>query len=173
MRFVLGPNEADYDTCLRRLVSLFVMARVLRGEPLLGIARTSGLEAVAIVSRPGSGAAPEAFQALAGEVWAELGMGARARYQAFANACAPFQIEAPHLHLNMIGVRWEARGSGLGRQLIDRVQEMSRDDAASEGVTLTTEDPDNVPMYQHLGYRIVGHATVAPDLRTWGFFRPD
>jgi len=30
-----------------------------------------------------------------------------------------------------------------------------------------------VPIYQHLGYEIVGHATVAPDLRTWGFFRPD
>jgi hypothetical protein len=50
---------------------------------------------------------------------------------------------------------------------------MSRQDERSVGVTLTTEDPDNVPMYRHLGYSIIGHATVAPDLRTWGFFRPD
>jgi len=173
MRFVIGPAAPDYPAALRRLVGLFVAARVLRQEPLLGIPGPAGLEAAAIVSRPGRGSAPEAFRALAEEVWDELGAAARARYDAFARACAPFQIDAPHLHLNMIGVRRSGQGSGLGRRLIDRVHEMSRSDEASVGVTLTTEDPANVPIYQHLGYEIVGHATVAPDLRTWGFFRPD
>lgn len=41
------------------------------------------------------------------------------------------------------------------------------------GVTLTTEDQVNVSLYEHLGYEVIGQATVAPELRTWGFFRPD
>jgi GNAT superfamily N-acetyltransferase len=173
MRFVIGPTGPDYASALGKLVGLFVAARVLRQEPLLGLPGPSGLEAAAIVSRPGGAPTPEAFRALAEEVWSELGASARARYDAFARACGPFQIDAPHLHLNMIGVRRSGQGSGLGRRLIERVHDMSRSDDASVGVTLTTEDPGNVPLYRHLGYEIVGHATVAPDLRTWGFFRPN
>jgi hypothetical protein len=48
---------------------------------------------------------------------------------------------------------------------------MSAADPASAGVTLNTEDPRNVALYQHLGYEIIGHAAVAAELETWGFFR--
>ena len=173
MRFVLGPSQPDYERCLRSLVGVFVSARVLRGEPLLGVAGASGLEGAAIVSRPDEGPAPERFRALAAEVWGELGVPARSRYDAFASACATFRVDDPHLHLNMVGVRRSAQGTGLARKLIEHVHGMSLRDERSVGVTLTTEDPDNVPLYRHLGYGIIGHATVAPDLRTWGFFRPD
>jgi GNAT superfamily N-acetyltransferase len=172
MRFVIGKDEPDYRGALRKLVGLFVAARVLRGEPMLGVTGRSGLEAAAIVSRPHGRPTPDAFRTLAEEVWHDLGAAARARYEAFGRACVPFQIPEPHLHLNMLGVRRAARGSGLGRQLVQQVQEMSRRDEHSVGVTLTTEDPANVSMYEHLGYRIVGRATVAPELQTWGFFRP-
>jgi hypothetical protein len=40
-------------------------------------------------------------------------------------------------------------------------------------VTLSTEDPKNVPVYQHVGYGVVGQARVTDDLETWFFFRPD
>ncbi len=56
---------------------------------------------------------------------------------------------------------------------MDHVHLMSRQDASSEGVTLTTEDPANVPLYEHFGYRVVGHARLSPELDTWGFFRPE
>lgn len=173
MRFVLGQDVADYDAAIHRLVGLFVAARDLRGEPMVGIQDGVGLDAAAIVSRPDGSPAPEAFRALADEVWAELGAPARARYEAFGRTCARFRVEAPHLHLNMIGVRRHAQGTGLARRLIERVHETSYNDEHSVGVTLTTENPANVPLYQHLGYDIIGHATVAPQLRTWGFFRPD
>jgi hypothetical protein len=40
-----------------------------------------------------------------------------------------------------------------------------------EGVSLTTEYPANVPLYERVGYTVVGHAVIAPGLETWGFFR--
>ena len=173
MRFVLGADAVDYEHGLKTLVHYFVEARVLRGEVLLGIGQRESLNGAALVSRPGGPPSPLALDDLRECVWAELGPSARARYDSFAAACAPFELETPHIHLNMISVRRAAKGKGLGRRLIEHVHLMSREDAGSEGVTLTTEDEANVPLYRHFGYEIVGHATVGWGLNTWGFFRRD
>ncbi len=171
-RFVLGPNRADHAADLRTLIGLFVMSRALRGEHLFGVRGDAGLDAAAIVSRPGA-PSPPALAALREEVWTKLGADARGRYEAFTAACSPFEHTRPHLHLNMIGVRGRARGTGRARILLDRVHALSRADPASEGVSLTTEHPDNVLLYEHVGYVVMGHAIVSPELETWSLYRPD
>ena len=173
MRFVLGTDAVGYEQRRKKLVHYFVEARVLRGEVLLGIGHRQSLHGAALVSRPDGPPSPPELGELREQVWTELGPSARARYDSFAAACAPFELEIPHIHLNMIGVRRAAKGKGLGRRLIEHVHLMSREDAHSEGVTLTTEDEANVSLYQHFGYEIVGHATVGWGLNTWGFFRRD
>jgi len=50
---------------------------------------------------------------------------------------------------------------------------MSAAHPQSPGVSLSTEVPGNVPMYEHFGYRVVGSARVAPELTTWVLFRRD
>lgn len=173
MRWVLGAPGDGYPARLRTLVGFFVQARALRSEPVLGIADGTGLAAAALVSYPGRRENPPELYELRDRVWRDLGDSARERYEAFSAACAPLIVDGPHIHLNMIGVRSSARGRGLGRQLIERVHAMSKADPGSTGVTLTTEDPTNVPLYEHLGYRVLGHAVVAHGLETWAFFRPD
>ena len=56
---------------------------------------------------------------------------------------------------------------------MDHVHLMSHEDTSSQGVTLTTEDPANVPLYEHFGYKLVWHVRLSPAMGTWGFFRPD
>ena len=172
MRFVLGGGEG-YEKRLETLVHFFVMARVLRGEVMLGIGDPGTLSAAALVSRPSGSASPPELADLREKVWAELGTSARSRYEAFGAACAAFDVDVPHIHLNMLGVRGRAQGGGLGGRLIQYVHAMSGADPESEGVSLTTEDEANVSLYEHSGYRVVGSTTVAPELKTWGFFRPD
>jgi ribosomal protein S18 acetylase RimI-like enzyme len=173
MRFVLGDAPDGYEKRLRTLVHLFVMARVFREEVLLGIRDQHELLGTALVSRPGGPGAPPQFRALREKIWAELGTDAERRYDALGEAWAPMQVDVPHLHLNMIGVRRRARGSGVGRYLLDAVHDMSASDQESSGVTLTTEDPGNVSLYQHFGYQIIGTAVVGPGITTWGFYRQD
>ena len=55
--------------------------------------------------------------------------------------------------------------------MLDVVTETSVDDADSYGVSLTTELVKNVQLYEHFGYRVIGHAHVTADLETWGLFR--
>jgi GNAT superfamily N-acetyltransferase len=171
MRWVLGPRHDD-PVGLRRLVDFFVMARVYRGETLLGIGPSGDLDAAALVSRAGaSHSRPLAL--LREEVWRDLGDDARERYWAFGSACARSEVDVPHIHPNMLGVRRPARGTGMGRILLEHVHRMSAEDPVSTGVSLTTESPANVPLYRHFGYRVVGEADVSPTLHTWGFFRDD
>ena len=75
------------------------------------------------------------------------------------------------LWLDEFGTLWAVEGS-MG-QLLERVQAMSRERADSQGVTLSTESERNVALYRHLGYRVVGQATIAAGVETWDFFRPD
>jgi hypothetical protein len=103
MRYVLGDDATNYGERLRALVRFFVMARVFRDEMLVGTRSADELVGAALISRPGGPAAPPEFHELRNEVWSTLGEDAEYRYAAFGAACAPFQVEVPHLHLNMIG----------------------------------------------------------------------
>ena len=172
MRFVLGSVD-DYDRRLRTLIGFFVSARVFRDEPVVGIYDRDGtLAAAALVTLPGERPLPEALSLRRESVWKELGPAERERYEAFGSACAQFVVEAPHHHLNMIGVRPSHMGRGLGRKLLEAVHQMSDADDGSAGVSLSTESQQNLPLYEHFGYRQLGHAVVGPGLETWAFFRP-
>ena len=173
MRFVLGPGGEGHEARLRRLIEFFVMARALRGEPLLGVADGGRLVAAATVSFPGLVESPPELRELRERVWRDLGTGARERYEAYGDACAPLDVAVPHAHLNMIGVRPAFQGRGLASRLLDEVHAISRAEPASEGVMLMTESARNVALYEHAGYRTVGHVRVAPDLESWGMFRAD
>jgi GNAT superfamily N-acetyltransferase len=171
MRFVIGDAGGDDDRRLRTLIGLFVAARALRDEPLLGLADGRTLCAAATVSFPGVGEEPPEMSALREGVWRDLGHDARARHAACGEVWGTLGVGTPHVHVNMIGVRPAHQGRGLARVLLDHVQRISRETPGANGVTLTTEDPANVPFYQHVGYQIVGHGRIAPALETWAFHR--
>jgi len=147
------------------------MARVLRGEWMLGIGGST-LAAAVTVSKPDGSAAPAEFLKLREEAWQRLGSDARARYDAFVAAADAGEVQSPRLHVNMIGVRRGAKGSGRARVLLDYVHDMAAADGTVEGVALSTENPANVPLYEHFGYRVTGHTRVSPDLSTWALYRP-
>jgi GNAT superfamily N-acetyltransferase len=173
MRHVLGTGTDKYDAHLHRLIEFFVMARALRDEPMLGVYSGATLGAAAVVSYPDRQESPPELGDLREAVWQELGSAARARYEACGAVWQTLSVHVQHIHLNMIGVRSTAQGQGLGRRLLDRVHQLSLETSGSEGVTLTTEDEANVPLYQRAGYEIVGHSRIAPGLETWSFFRRD
>jgi ribosomal protein S18 acetylase RimI-like enzyme len=173
MRFVVGPRGELYEERLRALIEFFVVARFLCDDLVLAVDDQPGqCQAVATVSLPIRPPPPVQLAALRERVWAVLGPEARARYGALGSAWTGVEAPGPAFHLNMIGVRPSASGRGLGRLLLEEVHARSRADAESRGVTLTTEDPANVSLYEHFGYRITGQVEVGP-IRSWSFFRPD
>ena len=147
MRFVVGEGHADYDERLRRLVRFFTFRRARMGAPLLAIADGESLVAAAALTLPIEPPVPPDVVEHRAALWADLGDAARLRYETYAEAARPLTVAAPHHHLNMIGVRRSHWGRGFTRPLLERVAQLSRDDAGSAGVSLTTEVPRNLTLY--------------------------
>ena len=171
MKFVLGADAPDFRRLHERMTRLFVMGRVYSKEPLFGIGDPNRLAAAAIVSLPETDGTPDALHEYRQQVWATFEPAARCRYDKYVSACASFDIDLPHHHLNMVGVRKAHKGTGLGRALVEHVIRKSDRHEDSHGVSLTTELASNVSFYERLGFEVTGHIEVAPGFETWNFFR--
>lgn len=169
MRFVLGAED-DYAERLRTLIGLFVAARALNDDVMLGIHDRDRLVAVVTTSNPATPAHPD-FADVRDAVWQRLGANAQRRYELCVRAWSTTGLDVRQLHVNMIGVRDAYRGSGLARRLFNEVHALAERSPWAEGVSLTTEVRRNVDLYRHLGYEVVGEASVTSQLHVWNMFR--
>ncbi len=172
MKYVLG-DTTDYDSKYRKLIHFFVLNRVLKKEFMFGIIDEDHLKAVATVSIPFKPVQAPELESVRQQIWQELGNKARVRYEQFGTVCSQFDIDEPHIHLNMLGVKKEAQGLGLGRILLEYVHDFSKKVNESQGVTLSTEMAKNVPFYEYFGYKLLGKAPVDSVFTTWNFYRPN
>lgn len=172
MRYVLG-DIAGYSERLQTLIHFFVQNRFKKNELVLGIHGSNALDGVALVSYPGNPTRSAELDALREETWQTLGADARGRYETFGSATTHVESPGPHIHLNMIGVRSTAQGTGVGRLLLDAVHAHSVHQSDSAGVTLSTENPQNLSLYKHFGYTILGEGAVADAFTTWELYRAD
>jgi len=174
MRFVIGEAGETYDHRLRALIGFFTAARFHQNDIVLGVRESNGtLIAAATITRPGNPQGSSGLEADRGRLWRELGDTARQRHARLGDIWKGFTTGRPQYHLNMIGVRGAFAGRGAARLLLDALHATVEADPKCEGVNLTTENPRNVTLYQHFGYRIAAHTVVEADLQTWGFFRPN
>ena len=79
-------------------------------------------------------------------------------------------VPSAHWYVMVVGVAPEARGSGVGRALLQPM--IDRAEAAGQPCYLETAQPNNVSFYEHLGFRRLVE-TVEPQsgLRLWTFRR--
>ena len=174
MRYVVGDAGDDYDRRLHRLIDLFVARRVDHGHPVLAVERDGAVVGVATLTLPGDPGPPSAeFDAQRDALWRELGQDAKERMERLVEIWQRLTIPGPQYHLNMLGVLRAHAGQGVGRILLDEVHRISREHPESTGVSLSTEDPKNVRLYEHCGYEVRFHERVSPALETWILFRPD
>ena len=172
--YVLGSASDDYGSQLREMMEFFVWARFLKDDLVMGVATEEGqIAGVATITLPEGGDAPQEIIERRDALWQHLGEAALRRYAAMGDALEDFVIDLPHFHLNLIGVKREFAGQGLGRVLLDAVHEASAEHETSAGVALNTEDPANVTLYERFGYETVGRARVSKELETWLMFRRD
>lgn len=172
MRYALSDAGDDYGARLRELIGFFCDARLTRGWPVLGIRDGQELAAAALVSEPRYLPAPPDLKRKHLQVARIIGREAFDRMAQYERQSTGHEPEEPHYFLGMVGVAPGHQGKGYGRTLLDHVQALSEADADSTGVTLSTEDPANVPYYQRVGYRVIAEADVG-NIHTWCMFRPN
>ncbi len=170
MRFVLGSG-GDHEERLRSLIEFFTDVRFAMEWPVLGVVVGDELVAVALVNEPHEKTFLERFQEGLDRVKEELGEAAFHRLGRFEEAAAVNESRELHYFVGMLGVLPEEQGRGYARLLLEYVRRLSVD-AGCAGVALSTEDPANVPFYEHMGFEVVGQGVV-DDLSTWAMWWPN
>jgi GNAT superfamily N-acetyltransferase len=108
------------------------------------------------------------------EVGAAWGSEAFARFKAFAadigEVAGPLAAE-PHWKLAWLGVEPGQQGRGIASTLVRHV--ITRADAEGVACQLFTFAPRNVPIYEHLGFRVTRETTLPRSgLWLWVMARP-
>ena len=171
MRFVLGET-GNTAPRLTELIGLFVFRRIQLGGPMFGVRdRTGALVGAAVMTLPLEPEPSAEVLQRRDEVWNALGHDCRERHDTYGAAAKTVLYAEPHHHLNMIGIRHAHHGRGLARPLMESAIRLAANDCRSAGLTLTTETPANVRLYQHFGFEVSGEVYVAPGVNTWGLFR--
>lgn len=172
MRYTLADAGEDYEDGVRALMSFFCHKRLVRGWPVLGVRADGEVVATALISEPSDEPPPPALAALRAELVERIGRDAIARLERYEHDSSLDAPDEPHYSLGVIGVHPDHQGRGLARVLLDELARMSERHPSSTGICLNTEVADNVPFYEHMGYRVIGRRTVET-LEIWCMFRPD
>ena len=171
MRYVIGEADPEYDGKLRVLIGFFVEARLTRNIPLIGLYDANELFGIAVVSPPKEIPVPPELAECRARVERRLGREAMARFDRYNEACEATDPGHVAHYLGMVGVRPDAQGRGIGRQLIDAVKDRARSHPESTGITLNTECESNLPLYEKVGF-LKGSETDFGPLHTWSFYWP-
>ena len=167
--------SAERPGYLRRLRILHrCMWTLMRssGQPLWGIASGQRLAGLAMIQQPGARLA--AWPQLRWLLTVALLTGPRVPWRILGDMriAEPARPAEPHFYLLILAVHPDFQGIGCGRALLEALQARSARHSGSRGVCLETENPDNVPFYEHNGYRVLARNSYA-DLEIVTLFRPD
>jgi len=167
MRFILR-NSPDYEIHLKAIMEFYSEARLSKMRPVLGVRADDSLVAVALVDvsslKPWFELKTELVR-----LKTTIGEEAYSRLELYETKTAGAEPAYPHHFLGMLAVRPEHRGKGYSRMLLEEVRRLSITDPESSGICLTTEDPENVRLYQHFGYQVVSETDIE-DLHSWCMF---
>lgn len=163
MRYVVGDH--DYESRVKNLIAGYTDMRLDHDWPVLGCRVGGELRAAALISPAGAVADPEVVGRLEHRLRAALGRQAYERMERFEAASDANGPDGPHHFVGMLGVLPGAQGRGLGRTVLEAVKRMAVEDGL-KGVSLSTEDPANLPFYKHMGFRVNGHTDLGA-LKTW------
>lgn len=172
MKYVLGETD-NYESKYRKLIHFFVQNRFLKNEYVFGVGTPGSILGVTLISIPYKSSTTPELDALKVKIWDELGDEAKSRYELFGSTCSRFDVDTPQLHLNMIGVRKQHQSLGIGKLLLDHAHQLASNDEKATGISLSTEVSQNVSLYEHFGYKMMGNADVAGIFTTWNFFLPN
>ncbi|HEY7885585.1 MAG TPA: GNAT family N-acetyltransferase [Cellvibrionaceae bacterium] len=151
--FLQGCPAADIDRLRYQLVSFIVAYHCSAGRPVWGLHHGDKLLACALLETPVS--SWRGAVALLLHLPKLIGKVPLASIQRMNRYAVKSREELPkniNHYLVKIGVAPGHQGAGYGKKLITAMMEYCRDRA--QILALDTENPDNVPLYQHLGFQL-------------------
>lgn len=155
-RHVSGAVGDEHRRCLN--VAYRAAWALYRGfrQPSLGVLSGARLAGVALLNEPEVQFPPPVRTRWAEEIRRAAGSEVLERLLQNGREAMKQRPAQPHLYLSTLAVHPDFQGRGYGRALLERTHALSEKHLGSDGVCLETENPQNVPLYEHFGYRVIG-----------------
>lgn len=82
-----------------------------------------------------------------------------------------YRPKGKHYYLICIGVDPKFMGMGIGKKTLNTIHTIVDEDTTSIGIGLDTENPNNISLYEHFGYKLTGTENLG-GLTIYTMFRP-
>lgn len=173
IHYFFSGYEAEHLSLVKELFRYICERRLAHRWPILGRMIDTQLVGVACPTPPERESLPRSdtnayeqrFRSGVGEVVIN-------RIDKFTQVVGKYSPGQPHFYLTAMGVHPQAQATGHGRAILEAVHTLSEAHPTSIGVGLDTENPANLPFYEHFGYHIVAK-TQLEDVDIWCLFRPN
>jgi len=170
MRYLLKTTGTEYETQVHALIGFFCESRFAKEGHVMGVRNADEYVAIGLVDEAIQKPWPEKDAELA-RLKDIIGESAFERLDLYERVSADAEPADPHYFLGMIGVLPEYHGKGYAREILDHAKILSISDRRSAGVCLSTENPKNIALYEHFGYRTIAEMQIE-DLHSWCMFLP-
>ncbi len=155
-RHISGAVGDEHRRCLSvGYRAAWTLYRGIR-QPSLGVLSGARLAGVALLNEPDVKFPPPVRTRWAEEIRCLAGAEVLERLLQNGREVMKHRPAQPHLYLSTLAVHPDFQGRGYGRALLERTHARSEKHPGSDGVCLETENPQNVPLYEHFGYRVIG-----------------
>ncbi len=169
-------RDGRFDRALRRIVELRLRTYLEAGQPVFVATVDDQVVGVAIVDRPGFRPSRlRLVRSLVARLPSTLRLLGRADwpgwYRVYRTATPPEVLPTATYTLEAIGIDPDWRGRGIGRALLEAVQDLVDRDPGTSGVYLATTDALNRDVYRQFGYETVATKRVDGSC-VYHMFRP-
>lgn len=154
-------SKPNYLQRLRAFVREYCQAHLENDQSLLGLFVDEQLVGAALYCGPGAHQGQEVTLKQRLAMMATVGIGNANRYLSYQTQLKQAMPAGDWCYLPLVGVRHEFRGKGLGRLLLRRAWELSRDMPQSSGIALGSGAGSASEYYIQQGFSVVGHLDVA------------
>ncbi len=172
MRYLFAHDKEAYSARLRAFCQYSCEVQIQLGWPLLGVVPRTRVAGAVCVAPPEQPEWPQSLLDAYTRLTSTLGPATTERLEQYVQNTGTQLPPKPLYHIGMIGVRPESQGQGYARLLLDAVHQLSEQHPSSTGVGLDTENRDNVPLYERMGYHVVAEVPL-DKLKVWCMFRPN
>ncbi len=170
--YFLTGHQDVYQKKLRELFRYQCLMYVDMKLPIFSIVKNTRIIGIACLSVPEKTERPDSLLEVDKKFEQSMGHESFGRIKRYMNLKKKHTPDEPHHYLAALGVHPNYQGRGFGRSLLERVCEISEDHGTSTGVYLETAKIENVEMYEHFGYILLGTEKLDGTVDLWYMFRP-
>ena len=154
----------DYSEALRATFEYYVDLTYIAGDPVFGAWINNQLVGGMLTRAPKSSGGGAAANLRSESFASSVGAEAFSRLEAFETTMHENEpaVAGGCYYIDVIAVDPGIQSHGIGRQMVEHVIGLSRDDPGSVAVCLSTESPGNHEFYRNLGFERVTSRDIGP-----------